>query len=242
MVKKKLSFSLCDEGVTIAPDISKFRELKLRLLNGTHTLSCGLAVLAGFQIVKDAMQNFYFKNFVTHLMLDEIAICVVSDQITYDEAKEFGYKVIDRFLNPFIEHHWLSITLQYTSKMQMRNVPILQKHYRLSNKVPQHIALGFAGYILFMRSKKTTANKFVGNNGVSEYIINDDKAEILHAKWDDQNISGTVQNILSDKNLWNADLTLFPGFADVVTKNVELMIINGAEETIKKLSGKIINN
>ena len=43
-VKKKLSFSLCDEGVIIATDISKFRELKLRLLNGTHTLSCGLAV------------------------------------------------------------------------------------------------------------------------------------------------------------------------------------------------------
>ena len=171
-------------------------------------------------------------------MLDEIAICVVNDQISYDEAKEFGLKVIDRFSNPFIEHHWLSITLQYTSKMQMRNVPILQKHYQLSKKIPKHIALGFAGYILFMKSKKTTDNKFIGNNGISEYIINDDKAEILHAKWDDQNISKTVQNILSDKNLWNTDLTLFPGFADAVAKNIELMISNGAEKTIKELSGK----
>src|SRR5258705_10791801 len=32
-----LSFKEVDEGMIIAPDISKFRELKLRLLNGTHS-------------------------------------------------------------------------------------------------------------------------------------------------------------------------------------------------------------
>jgi tagaturonate reductase len=53
--KEILSFSKIDEGVVIAPNINKFRELKLRLLNGTHTFSCGLAYLAGFDTVKDAM-------------------------------------------------------------------------------------------------------------------------------------------------------------------------------------------
>ena len=238
IVKEKLSFSHSDEGVIIAADISKFRELKLRLLNGTHSLSCGLAVLAGFQTVKDAMQNSYFKNFVTRLMLDEIAISVVSDHITYDEAKEFSYKVIDRFSNPFIEHHWLNITLQYTSKMNMRNVPILQKHYQLTEKTPECIALGFAGYLLFMRSRKMADNKFAGNNGISDYIINDDKAEILNTKWNEQNISSTVQNILSDKKLWNVDLALFPGFANAVTKNIESLINISAEKTIKNCLAK----
>ncbi|HRQ49039.1 MAG TPA: tagaturonate reductase [Agriterribacter sp.] len=40
-VKKILSFAPADSGVVIAPDIEMYRELKLRLLNGTHTLSCG---------------------------------------------------------------------------------------------------------------------------------------------------------------------------------------------------------
>ncbi|MBS1932385.1 MAG: tagaturonate reductase, partial [Bacteroidetes bacterium] len=52
-VNEILSFSVIDEGVIIAPDITVYRELKLRLLNGTHTLSCGLAVLARFSTVKD---------------------------------------------------------------------------------------------------------------------------------------------------------------------------------------------
>ena len=51
-VKEILSFASGDEGVIIAGDISKFRELKLRLLNGPHTFSCGLAWLAGFKTVK----------------------------------------------------------------------------------------------------------------------------------------------------------------------------------------------
>ena len=53
-VKSVLSFAAADAGVIIAPDIEIYRELKLRLLNGTQTLSCGLAVLAGFPKVKSA--------------------------------------------------------------------------------------------------------------------------------------------------------------------------------------------
>ena len=40
-VKQALSFHKVDEGVVIVPDITLFKELKLRLLNGTHTFNCG---------------------------------------------------------------------------------------------------------------------------------------------------------------------------------------------------------
>ncbi|HSZ84661.1 MAG TPA: tagaturonate reductase [Puia sp.] len=237
-VKKKLSFSQCDEGVIIAPDITKFRELKLRLLNGTHTLNCGLAVLAGFETVKDAMQNTYFKNFVKQLMLGEIAASVVNEQITIDDAIQFGNNVIDRFSNPFIEHLWLNITLQYTSKMLMRNVPILKKHYQQTDNVPECIALGFSGYILFMKSKKNAEGKFIGNNGISGYIINDDMAAILNEKWNGKNIHAIVSDILGDENLWSMDLNSFPGFNEAVTKNIELLMKNGVKETMQKLLSK----
>ena len=62
-----------DEGVIIEPDIEIYRELKLRMLNGTHTLSCGLAVLAGFTTVKKGMDDPAFSAFVSDLMMKEIA-------------------------------------------------------------------------------------------------------------------------------------------------------------------------
>ena len=135
-VKEILSFYKADEGVVITGDITKFRELKLRLLNGPHSFSCGLAVLAGFPTVKEAMANLIFKEYVTNLILEEIAPAIVGDELTYEEAKQFGSKVIDRFSNPFIEHVLLSISLQYSAKMRMRNVPLLQRHYEHHSTVP----------------------------------------------------------------------------------------------------------
>ncbi len=62
-VRRVLSFWGADEGVIIEPDIEIYRELKLRMLNATHTLSCGLAVLAGFATVKNGMDDAAFGAF-----------------------------------------------------------------------------------------------------------------------------------------------------------------------------------
>ena len=71
-VNDKLSFHKADEGVVITGDIGTFREVKLRLLNGSHTFTCGLAHLCGFVTVKEAMENKAFRKFITDLMLQEI--------------------------------------------------------------------------------------------------------------------------------------------------------------------------
>ncbi|MCW3087975.1 MAG: tagaturonate reductase, partial [Sediminibacterium sp.] len=93
--KKILSFSQADEGVVLAPDISKFRELKLRLLNATHTLSCGLACLCGFTTVKEAMNDAAFTTYLSELMLEEIVPLVTSEEISEAEANHFAVQVIE---------------------------------------------------------------------------------------------------------------------------------------------------
>src|SRR5258706_2978600 len=119
-VKQILSFAKSDEGVVIAPDIEGFRELKLRLLNGTHTFSCSLAFLAGFKMVREAMNDSWFASFIYNLAINEIAVAMSDGKISYSEASSFADKVMDRFRNPFIDHQWLSIAVQYSSKMKMR--------------------------------------------------------------------------------------------------------------------------
>ena len=58
-MREVLSFAIADDGVVIAPDIEKFRELKLRLLNGT-ILFLRTGYLAGFRTVKEALANSGF--------------------------------------------------------------------------------------------------------------------------------------------------------------------------------------
>ncbi len=127
-VKDILSFVKADEGAIITADIHLYCELKLRLLNGSHTFSCGLAHLAGFHTVKEAMDNADFANYISNLMMLEISPAITNETISLDAASEFAGKVLDRFRNPHIEHQWLSITVQYSSKMKMRNIPIIQNY------------------------------------------------------------------------------------------------------------------
>jgi len=238
-VKEILSFQKADDGVVIANDISKFRELKLRLLNGTHTLSCGLAVLSGFSTVKEAMENKIFRQFVTGLMLDEIAPVIINPDLTYDEARAFSEKVIDRFSNPYIDHEWLNITLQYSSKMAMRNLPLLQKHYQQEAVPPALMTLGFAGYILFMRSVKDENGNYTGSANGSSYIIRDDKAGILSERWKEENMIDVVKNILSDTSLWGVDMTAFTGFAEKITEDIVSIMDKGVEKTMITSFNKI---
>ena len=48
-------FFSADKAVVIEPNIEVYKELKLRMLNATHTLTCGLACLCGSNTVKDGM-------------------------------------------------------------------------------------------------------------------------------------------------------------------------------------------
>jgi tagaturonate reductase len=214
-VKEKLSFYKTDAGVAIVPDINKFRELKLRLLNGTHTFTCALAYLAGCITVKEAMDDETVSAYVAALMINEIAPAIVSPHLSLAEATAFAEKVRDRFRNPFIEHKWLSISVQYSSKMKLRNVPVLLQHYETRGTVPQLMALGFAAYILFMNCTRQE-QQFIGSSAGKSYAIQDDHAawfaNLHHLPGDD-----LVHAVLSDATFWEHDLTLLPEFAAAVS-------------------------
>ena len=230
-VKQVLSFSQVDDGVVIAPSIEKFRELKLRLLNGTHTFSCGVAHLAGFTTVKEAMADDTFASYIHDLSIRDIASAICDDMIKMEDATAFASKVMDRFRNPFLDHQWLSISVQFSSKMKMRNVPILLKHYAKSNEVPENMALGFAAFLLFMKTKNS-GNKYEGISNDKNYTVQDDNAAYFAEHWRSKNENEVVDTILADKNFWDADLSALPNFAEAVKINLKSLIDNGVVKTI----------
>lgn len=239
-IKSVLSFEQADEGVVIAPDINQFRELKLRMLNGTHTLSCGLAYLAGFDTVKQAMDDLNMSGYIQNLMLEEIANGIPYS-IKKDTIQDFGKKVLDRFRNPFVEHHWINITMQYSSKMKMRNVPVIAKYFEAESQVPQLVSLGFAAYLLFTKPVKKKENKFYGEWQGKEYIINDDHAAYFFEKWSKLAPQNLVSEVLSDAAFWGEDLGALPGFTAAVTEKLNLIIEQGAAKAIElSISKKVL--
>ena len=239
-VREALSFAEADKTVVIAENIDSYRELKLRLLNGTHTLSCGLAFLSGFDTVKEAMADPGFSNFISSLMLGEIANAIPYE-LDAEIAQQFGRQVLDRFRNPFIQHHWLSITLQYSSKIKLRCVPVLMRHYQKQNKVPQLIALGFAAYLLFMRPVKVENGKYYGEFDGNFYWIQDESAQVYYERWASLSVVTLVDTVLSDSEYWGADLSNLPGFKESVVNYLNKMIESGAKNLLKSMNPVIIN-
>lgn len=236
-VQSVLSFAKADPGVIIRPNIEIFRELKLRLLNGTHTLSCGLAFLSGFVTVKNAMDDAGFSAFVTDLMLKEIAPAIPYD-VPLQEAKDFGLQVLDRFRNPHIQHQWISITMQYSSKMKMRDVPVLLRHYELHEggaTAPERFALGFAAYLLFMKAVKKEPDGYKGESRGQFYPIQDDKAGYYYELWQQHPADKVVELVLKDESMWGADLSRLKGFSEAVRQKLNALITRGAAAAIAEL-------
>jgi len=236
-VRQVLSFSKVDEGVIIVPDIHIYRELKLRLLNGSHTFSCGLAYLAGFTTVKQAMQDPDFSDFIQTLMMQEIAPSIIDDKLKMESAVDFANKVLDRYRNPYMEHKWLSITLQYSSKMHMRNIPLLLNYFNRFGSVPEYMSLGFAAHIFFMNAVRKTEEQYYGELNGSQYLIADNNAAFYMEKW--KTPETVVGEILSSEKLWGTDLTKLNGFADAVNKKMKDIIEYGASVVIKRLTKEI---
>jgi tagaturonate reductase len=215
-IKEVLSFAQVDEGVVITPDIELFRELKLRLLNGTHTLCCAFAYLSGFKTVKEAMDDAQFTKFITQLAFEEIRPAIpykIDDTV----AADFANKVLDRFRNPYIRHEWLSISVQYSTKIKMRVIPLLLNHYKLNNTAPACMALGFAAFIRFMKIKAADGGQFTGTANNVEYKVTDNQAAYFAKVWENPDSDAVIKDILKNKELWDADLDSLPGFTAAVT-------------------------
>lgn len=231
-VKSVLSFAGADQGVIIAPDIEIYRELKLRVLNGTHTLSCTLAFLAGFDTVKEAMDNEAFSGFISKLMREEIA-SAIPYEVDKQQSDEFSSQVLDRFRNPHINHRWTAITMQSTAKLKMRVLPVLLNHYQKSDEIPQRIALGFAAFLRFVQVQKEENGKYFGELNGKSYPVNDDKAHYFYGLKNSIPADLWVYTILSNTDLWGTDLTLLPGFLDAVEQYYGVIIADGALVAIK---------
>ncbi len=215
-LRAQLSWARVDAGIIITPDIAPWRQRKVHLLNGAHSLLACVALPLGCETVLDAMSHPAINHLVRNAMRTEIAPMVEADG-----AEAFAEAVLERFGNPFIRHALIDITLQATMKMRVRVVPIVEKHIERTGAVPQSLAFGFAAYLLFMQGRWQASRR---TQGLAVPV--DDQGARLHALWsvvpDDAAapVGELVWTAGRDRSLWGVDLTTLPGFCDAVAHHL----------------------
>jgi tagaturonate reductase len=202
------------------------------LLNGTHTFSAPVACLSGFEYVKQGMADPVFFSYVKNLMLKEIGSSIPF-KIPESEIIRFGTKVLDRFRNPFLQHQWMNITLQNTTKMRMRNIPAIKEFHQSHSTPATCMSLGFAAYILFMKAVKQEGGSYYGERQGKFYKINDDHAAYYYSLWQEHPDGHEIsEKVLGNEGLWGADLSLYKEFKSLVEQYLLEMLKIGVYQTI----------
>ena len=215
-LRARLRFPGEDPRVVVAPDIGPYRERKIRLLNGGHTIVVPIALLAGFATVRDAVRDTRVGGFLRRAMLDEIA-----PLLDAPGAEAFAHDVLARFDNPYIDHALIDITLHGTTKMRVRVVPSILAFASHTGRPPAALAFGFAAFLAFMRGDLHTERRAAGLS-----VPADVEGERLRAAWlalaprSDDDFLELVRAVCADEALWAADLTSIPGFVEVVSDHL----------------------
>lgn len=214
-VKEKLSFNQVDEGCIITENIEQYRELKLRLLNGSHSLMVGYSFLNGKKSVKESLDNEEIVEFMNAYVFQEIIPSLAIDSAI---STPYAHEVLDRFRNPNIDHKLLGITVQYSTKMKSRVVPIIFNYHEKFGKIPENITKGFAYFLKFMKVAKIENDQYFGLSNGEYYLIQDINAkyfaEISYQKTNEEYINKSLKN----NDLWGTDLSKLVGFEEDIKK------------------------
>lgn len=225
-----------DEGIVLTPDIHLYRELKVRLLNGPHTFACGIAVLTGVNTVKEAMDHPLISAYIARVMEQEITPAIVGEELTKEKALDFAARILDRFRNPHIEHRWISITMNYSSKMEMRNVPAIVQYIERQGAAPQAMALGFAAFLCFMKGVEGNDGKYYGTVNGAQYVIQDDNAGLYAESWK-KGVDGVVGDVLGNETFGGSGLADALVWRDAVAywvrEIVEKGVVRAMEECVR---------
>ncbi|MFY8011781.1 MAG: tagaturonate reductase [Saprospiraceae bacterium] len=189
-----LTFSSANDEIKIVPDISQFKELKLRILNGSHTLLCAKAIAEGFETVYLAMSDRIFRKYAEELIFEEI-IPSLSKDIKKEDKLSFARDVIDRFSNPNIEHKWTSIAVQYPMKLTIRVLPLLKSYRQTTGISPTKMVECIKEVLRFLLNNEDTPM-----DDISKATIN--KINLSSSLTEEK-----VKLLLQQESIWGEDFT-----------------------------------
>ena len=226
---EKLPFRAAGLNCPVVPDVTPYKKRKVRILNGAHTGFVLGAYLAGYDIVRDCMQDDVILGFMNRMLHEEVIPTLPLDR---QDLEAFAAAVQDRFNNPFINHELMSITLNSTSKWRARNMPSLLEYAQTAGKLPPCLAMSFAAYIAFYSSdiQALTEQGLVCRRPKgNEYTVSDDRW-VLEFYYSRRAVSDEtlVHDVMTNEKMWGQDLTLVPGFEQAAAENLRRIRTEGA--------------
>ena len=236
-LEKRLPFTSTYFQTVFAPDITIYKERKVRILNGAHTSMVLGAYLAGLEYVGQCMADEDIRPSLEQTVYGEILPTV---PMAPDTVRSFADAVFERFENPFVHHELLAISLNSTSKWKARILPSLKDSLASTGKLPRWLTYSMAALLAFYRSEDKGDDCLIGHRGSNIYPIRDDADRLAfiasHAALPD---AGYVAAVLQQADWWGEDLTAIPGFSQAVTAHLARIGAIGVRAHIREMVNEL---
>jgi fructuronate reductase len=210
-------------GATFVEDVRPFEDMKLRMLNGSHSFLAYLGYLAGYRYIYETMQDEAFRNAAFKLMTQEQAVTLSMPEGT--DLTEYANLLIERFSNTSIKHETWQIATDGSQKLPQRMCESLRFHLQQGTPTPCLI-LGIAGWMVYVSEQDEQGNKIIVNDPMLEQLRNAYKNATTSEE--------IVLSLLALNNIFGQDLIENTGFVTALVEAVEQLKTIGAKSLVAK--------
>lgn len=212
--------------VLFVPSEAPYHERKVTLLNGPHTVLSPVAFLSGINIVRDACKDPFVGKYIHKVQFEELMETL---NLPKEELEKFAGDVLERFMNPFVDHQVTSIMLNSFPKYQTRDLPGVKTYLERKGVLPEGLVFGLAAIITYYKGgKRADGTEIVPNDA-------EDIMELLKNLWATSDTQKVTDGVLSATSIWGEDINKIKGLNALVKKDLDLIQSVGMLEAVKTI-------
>ncbi|NDJ57063.1 fructuronate reductase [Enterobacteriaceae bacterium 4M9] len=210
-------------GVQMVDDVMPWEQMKLRMLNGSHSFLAYLGYLAGYAHIADCMADDNFRLAARRLMLDEQAPTL---NITGVDLNQYADSLLARFANPTLKHRTWQIAMDGSQKLPQRMLESIRWHLEHHSDW-SCLALGVAGWMRYV-SGVDDAGKTID--------VRDPLYERIAGRVSASDEDARVDALLGLEEIFGATLTQDARFVDGVQRAWKTLCQHGARAAVAHLA------
>lgn len=210
-------------GAIFATDVAPYEKMKLRMLNGAHSMLAYAGFLAGHVHVRDVMGDAALAGLVARHMT---AAAATLDPVPGVDLQRYAADLLARFANPAMAHQTWQIAMDGTQKLPQRLIEPAMEALRRGQSLDAY-AFAVAAWMRYCLGMKESGET---------YALRDPReAEIGALLGDaDGDAATIVDQLLGLPGLFPAELSGAAGWNAAVRRRLETMLSESMRAAIDR--------
>ena len=201
-------------GADLVEDVRPYEQVKLRMLNGTHSLLAYLGALRGHATIAEAVGDDELASVATRFMGEDAAPTLEAPPGL--DLAAYARSVMERFANPALRHRTHQVGMDGSQKLPVRLLPTIADRLAAGAQ-PRWATLAVAAWM---------ACVVAGTDELGRPLsLEDPLADRLHTAADGaSDPAGVVDGLLGVREVFDAELAASNTFRAMLTDDVARLL------------------